>query len=406
MTFGKTSSTLRLALGATALTLIGTAAQADFVINDDLIVDGSACIGFDCVNGESFGFDTLRLKENNTRIKFDDTSSSASFPRNKWELTANETSNGGAEKFSITDVTNGKVPFTITGNAPSNSLYVNASGRIGFGTSTPVVELHVKDGDTPTLRLEQDGSSGFTAQTWDVAGNEANFFVRDTTNGSRLVFRLKPGAPDASIYVDSDGDVGMGAGTNPGAALHVSRNTGAAATLLRLNNNNRPIFEVDNTSVASSQGQWRLSSANNGDFEINNSGVSGAIPVEFDLDMNGNLTLSGTVTAPSSRAFKSGITTVDGREVLAKLDAMPIVTWHYKNQPAENRHMGPVAEDFYAAFGLGEDEQFIALNDLSGVALAAIQALHQEVQARDIEIAALADQIALLKGLVAGSQAD
>ena len=44
----------------------------DFLIIDDLIVDGSACIGFDCVNGESFGFDTLRLKENNLRIKFDD----------------------------------------------------------------------------------------------------------------------------------------------------------------------------------------------------------------------------------------------------------------------------------------------------------------------------------------------
>ena len=55
-------------------------ATKDQVILDDLIVDGSGCVGFDCVNGESFGFDTLRLKENNTRIKFQDTSNSASFP--------------------------------------------------------------------------------------------------------------------------------------------------------------------------------------------------------------------------------------------------------------------------------------------------------------------------------------
>ena len=46
----------------------------DQVIPDDLIVQGSACVGLDCVNNESFGFDTIRLKENNTRIKFDDTS--------------------------------------------------------------------------------------------------------------------------------------------------------------------------------------------------------------------------------------------------------------------------------------------------------------------------------------------
>ncbi len=65
-------------------------AWADQVILDDLIVDGSACIGFDCVNGESFGFDTLRLKENNLRIRAVDTSSSASFPSNDWQITFND----------------------------------------------------------------------------------------------------------------------------------------------------------------------------------------------------------------------------------------------------------------------------------------------------------------------------
>ncbi len=279
MTFGKTSSTLRLALGATALTLIGTAAQADFVINDDLIVDGSACIGFDCVNGESFGFDTLRLKENNTRIKFDDTSSSASFPRNKWELTANETSNGGAEKFSITDVTNGKVPFTITGNAPSNSLFMNSAGRIGFGTSTPVVELHVKDGDTPTLRLEQDGSSGFTAQTWDVAGNETNFFVRDTTGGSDLVLRLRAGAPANSIFVDTDGDVGIGT-QNP--------NISNAGDDLVVVDAGPARMSLVNTA-ASSNTTWTFNSNDTLRISAGNTTTS-----EFELKENGNLELSGT----------------------------------------------------------------------------------------------------------------
>ncbi len=146
----------------------------DQVFLDDLIVDGSACVGQDCANGESFGFDTLRLKENNLRIKFDDTSSSSSFPNNDWQLTANDSANGGANKFSIDDITHGKTPFTVGANAPSNALYLEGStGDVGLGTATPVVELHVVDGDSPTLRLEQDGSSGFTPQTWDVAGNEA-----------------------------------------------------------------------------------------------------------------------------------------------------------------------------------------------------------------------------------------
>mgnify|MGYP003631061224 CR=1 FL=1 len=75
--------------------------QADQVIQDDSIVVGSICVGLDCVNGESFGFDTIRLKENNVRIKATDTSSSSSFPTVDWQLTFNESINGGLNKFSM-----------------------------------------------------------------------------------------------------------------------------------------------------------------------------------------------------------------------------------------------------------------------------------------------------------------
>ena len=193
----------------------------DQVILDDLIVDGSACIGQDCVNGESFGFDTQRLKENNLRIHFDDTSSSASFPANDWRLVANDSGNGGASHFSIEDATAGTTPFRVMAGAGNNAIYVsNSGGNVGLGTSSPVVELQVTDGDTPTLRLEQNGASGWTPQIWDVGGNETNFFVRDVTNGSKLSFKIKPGAPDNSIFIAADGDIGLGT-ANPSEALHV-----------------------------------------------------------------------------------------------------------------------------------------------------------------------------------------
>jgi len=76
------------AVAAVVCLLFATSASADQVIADDLIVQGSNCVGLDCVNNESFGFDTLRLKENNTRIKFDDTSASPGFPANDWTLSA------------------------------------------------------------------------------------------------------------------------------------------------------------------------------------------------------------------------------------------------------------------------------------------------------------------------------
>ena len=217
---------LGLTLAAGALTFAG-AAQADQVILDDLIVDGSICAGLDCVNGESFGFDTLRLKENNLRIKAQDTSSTASFPSNDWQITFNESSNGGANKFSVDDIDGSRTPFTIEAGARSNALYVESDGDIGIGTNNPAVDLTIVTGNTPTVRLQQDGTSGFTPQTWDVAGNEAGFFIRDATGGSTLPFRIiTGGAPSQSLVIDGDGEIGMGAGTNPQDNLHIQDNDG------------------------------------------------------------------------------------------------------------------------------------------------------------------------------------
>ena len=164
-------------------------AKPDDVIPDDLIVQGSACVGLDCVNGEVFGFDTIRVKENNTRIQFDDTSA-AGFPLNNWQIRANSSAAGGASFLGFVDQgaagnsETGTIVFEVDAGAPANSLRVSSTGRVGIRTATPVLDLHITTGDTPAHRLEQTNQGGFTAQTWDIAGNEANFFVRDVTSGS------------------------------------------------------------------------------------------------------------------------------------------------------------------------------------------------------------------------------
>lgn len=277
--------------------------EKDQVFLDDLIVEGSACIGLDCSNGESFGFDTLRLKENNLRIKFQDTSASASFPGNDWQLTANESDNGGANKFSIEDIDGGKTPFTILAGAPSNSLYVNASGNIGVGTSTPVVETHIVDGDSPTLRLEQDGSSGFTPQTWDLAGNETNFFVRDVTHSSKLPFKIIPNAPTNALYVAASGNIGLG-DASPDASLNIERTDGTAQiyveekttttgtyTLLNMETtgtNVRPRMTMTHGALGTA---WNFDILNtSGNFNVTRGG--GGPIYTFDAT-SGNLTIDG-----------------------------------------------------------------------------------------------------------------
>jgi hypothetical protein len=117
---------------------------------------------------------------------------------------------------------------------------VSSTGRVGLRTATPVLDLHITTSDTPAQRLEQTNAGGFTAQTWDIAGNEANFFVRDVTGGSRLPFRIRPGAPTSSIDINASGNVGIGTASPDtrlsvlpaGATLPTVYNIGDIATFI------------------------------------------------------------------------------------------------------------------------------------------------------------------------------
>jgi hypothetical protein len=196
------------------------------VINGDLYVQGSECVGVDCPSSLTFGFSTLLFMENNLRIKFDDTSSSGSFPANDWEIEINESANGGKNWFAVRDATGLTRPFTVEAGSADNALYLDNNGDLGLGTDNPATDIELKRGDTPTIRLQQDGSAGFTSQSWDMAGNETNFFIRDVTNGSSLPFKIKPNAPDNSIVINTGGNVGVGI-LSPAEKLHVAGNVRA-----------------------------------------------------------------------------------------------------------------------------------------------------------------------------------
>jgi hypothetical protein len=244
-------------------------AMPDFVIADDLIVQGSACVGLDCVNGEVFNFDTIRVKENNTRIGFMDTSSAAGFPTNDWTIRANDSANGGGNFLAFVDqgatstgAETGTIVFEVDAGAPANSLRVSSAGRVGIKTATPLLDLHANNSNTPAFRLEQNSSGGFTAQTWDIAGNEANFFVRDVTGGSRLPFRIRPGAPTSSIDVNASGNVGIGT-ASPIGKLDIRDNGSGGVTMLLTDNNANTIVRARGIGTAGSQrGAVELFNAN------------------------------------------------------------------------------------------------------------------------------------------------
>lgn len=373
----------------------GNAVRAPVIIGDQSIRT-SLCVGGDCIDTETYGFDTIKLKENNLRIKFDDTSAAGSFPANDWELAANSSVNGGLNFLGFTDVTAGNQPFTVEAGAGADALYVESGGSIGIGTSTPVVEVHVVDGDSPTLRLDQDAASGFTPQTWDLTGNETNFFIRDVTNGSTLPFRIRPGAPTNSIDITADGSIGLGT-DSPLNTLHIKEDAGKAGIILEnaatniswkfVNKNGS--FQIDKVGGAGSV----FNAFESGAIKIGNNGAQ----TNFDMDANGNLVIQGALTQNSDINSKENIQLVNPAEILNKVMALPISVWNYKFDDDSVKHLGPMAQDFFHHFGLGATDNKIATIDTSGVALASIKELGTQLNIKEQDIKLLQQENAELK---------
>ena len=374
----------------------GTLRPMDQVIPDDLIVQGSGCFGFDCVNNESFGFDTIRLKENNLRIKAEDTSV-GSFPTNDWQLTFNDSASGGASKFSVEDITGAKVPMTITAGATTNSIFVDSTGRVGFRTSTPVLDLHVNTSNTPALRLEQNNTGGFTAQTWDIAGNEANFFVRDVTSGSRLPFRIRPGAPTSSLDISADGDVGIGT-ASPQRLLHLTSSSGNAA--LQFTNNSAKSWHIANstndfnfseTGVADARLFLRAGgnvgiacNAPNSDLVV----ASGGGCVNPSSSMNAG---DAQFTVASSRTFKENLEPVAVPDILDKIEKVGVYNYDFIDGPKDR--LGLIAEDFHEVLGRG-DEKYINGGEVQMALWLAVQQLTAQNKALTDRLNALDKELA------------
>jgi hypothetical protein len=143
-------------------------------------------------------------------------------------------------------------------------------------------------------------------------------------------------------------------------------------------------FRAKNTNVAH-EGVFLFADSTNADFSSTAAKefavrASGGFRFRTSADLSTGCNLpagSGTFSCTSDRNVKENFKALDGRAILHKLSLIPITEWNYKAQAPSIRHIGPMAQDFYAAFGLGEDDKHISTIDADGIALISIQALYQ-----------------------------
>jgi len=210
-------------------------------------------------------------------------------------------------------------------------------------------------------------------------------------------------AAQGVLYVEND-RVGVGIAT-PATNLHVYTASGgpqlrvesadavaAERNLFQLINKGKTRFLVNNTQAGVT---WTFD--NDGNFNISKAGT---FVNEMFLDGSGNMTIRGSLTQGSDVNVKTDFAPVDKSDVLQRVLGLPIAEWSYKADDPSVRHLGPMAQDFYGAFSLGQGGTGISTLDTSGVALAAIQGLHALVEERDQELAALRKEVEELRTLM------
>lgn len=222
---------------------------------------------------------------------------------------------------------------------------------------------------------------------------------------------LATNAQTITFSSTTDWHVAGNAGTSPGTSFLGT--TDNQPLEMRVNNRralrlegsgNGYGFAAGNRAIATNQGTFVWADSSPFDFEprsMSSGGFANSFNVRatggvyfvtaidgLGYELNGPICTagSGSFSASSDRNIKDDFQDVDTGDILARVAALPMQTWHYKAQDSSVRHLGPVAQDFRTSFGLGEDDRHISAVDADGVALAAIQGLNQKVEEQNASL--------------------
>ncbi|MGA2680007.1 MAG: tail fiber domain-containing protein [Sedimentisphaerales bacterium] len=309
----------------------------------------------------------------------------------------------------------GGVSDMAAAGSGTERMRIDSAGNVGIGTTNPSNKLDVA-GDINAASVYKIGGynvlslgvcSIFVGPDTGTTGNYNSFVgyqagksningYDNTFSGARAGYSNTTGNDNVFIgedagCVNTTGAYNVYLGREAGSwNIGGIGNTYLGAYAGQQNQTGSGNVFIGGSAGAHETGSNKLYIANNtpgaliyGDFSANTLGF-GTTTIQsghaIDTWTGAYLSTGGAWTNNSSRNLKENITPVDARQVLEKLVSVPVSTWNYKIEDQCNRHVGPMAQDFYEAFGLNDSDTSIATIDADGISLAAIQGLYQIVK--------------------------
>jgi hypothetical protein len=238
------------------------------------------------------------------------------------------------------------------------------------------------------LDATANGNSSFAAGAWSRASGPSSAALVEGTATGTYATAIGPGA-------SASGRLARAFGYNVNANSYGATAMGTFAS----SNGKTGVFvygDNDNTFVRASRDNQFVVRAQHFWFGRTND-VSNPLGQFITTSTGAYLSTGGTWTNSSDASLKHDFRPVDGDAVLDRLARLPIRSWSYRSEADSVRHIGPTAQDFRAAFGLGDSDRAIATVDADGVALAAVKALERRTAEQALTVAALTKEAAALR---------